>query len=69
MMSEDACITLESMKDKLLIHHELAVSVTTVHNAIVGFAFSFKCLKIQCVAAVTEDLKQKRREYSRSTIS
>ena len=42
---------------------------TTVHNAIVGFAFSFKCLKIQCVAAVTEDLKQKRREYSRWLLS
>ena len=65
LMAEDATITLELMQEKLCAVSGLDVSVSTIHRAIVGFQYSFKTLKVQVRAAVTDAAKESRREYSR----
>ena len=42
LMAEDATISLARMRDQLKIVDGVQVSLTTIHNAIKGFAYSFK---------------------------
>ena len=65
LMDEDATISLRFMQDKLELEYALGVSLTTIHNAIVGFQYSFKVLKKQAEAAVTPELLAERWLYSR----
>ena len=64
LMAEDATISLARMRDQLEIVDGVQVSLTTIHNAIKGFAYSFKVLKKQAQAAVTPALMAERRVYS-----
>ena len=64
-MEEDCTVTLEFMQGQLEAVDGLRVGLTTIHNRIVGFHFSFKVVKKQCIAAVTEAMKEQRREYTR----
>ena len=65
LMEEDCTITLEFMQEQLEAVDGLHVSLATIHNRIVGFHYSFKIVKKQCFAAVTDAMKELRREYSR----
>ena len=64
-MAEDATITLERMQEQLWAVTGLSPCLSTVHRSIVGFDFSFKVLKVQVQAAVTEEALAARRAYSR----
>ena len=65
LMAEDATITLERMQEQLWAVTGLSPCLSTVHRSIVGFDFSFKVLKVQVQAAVTEEALAGRRAYSR----
>ena len=65
LMAEDATVTLERMQEQFWAVSGLNVSVATIHRAIVGFAYSFKVMKVQVRAAVTEAALAARRDYSR----
>ena len=69
LMAEDCTVTLEFMQEQLEAVDGLRVSLTTIHNRIVGFHYSFKAVKKQCFAAITDAIKEQRREYSRWLIN
>ena len=52
------------MQEQLIALDDLLVALSTIHNAIVGFHFSFKVLKKQVEAAVTPALLELRRVYA-----
>ena len=64
-MEEDCTVALEFMQEQLEAVDGLRVGLTTIHNRIVGFHYSFKVVKKQCFAAVTKAVKEQRRKYSR----
>ena len=64
LMEEDCTVTLEYMQEQFEVVDGLRVGLTTIHNRIIGFHFSFKVIKKQCMAAVTEAVKEQRRQYS-----
>ena len=69
LMEDDCIVTLEYMQEQLEAVDGLYVSLSTIHNRIVGFHYSFKVVKKQCLAAVTDAVKEQRREYSRWLIN
>ena len=62
LMEEDCTVTLEYMQEQLEVVDGLRVGLTTIYNRIIGFHFSFKVIKKQCMAAVTEAVKEQRRQ-------
>ena len=69
LMEEDCTITLEYMQEQLEAVDDLRVGLTTIHNRIVGFHYSFKVVKKHCFAAITDAMKEQRRVYSRWLIN
>ena len=69
LMDEDCTVTLEYMQEQLEAVDGLHVSFSTIHNRVAGFHYSFKVVKKQCFAAITDAVKEQRREYSRWLIN
>ena len=45
------------------------MGISTIHYRIIGFHYSFKIVKKQCMAAITDAVKENRRAYSRWLIN
>ena len=64
LMGDDCTVTLDYMQEQLEALSGLRVGLTTIHNRIIGFHYSFKVVKKHCMAAVTEAVKEHRRQFS-----
>lgn len=69
LMEEDCTITLEYMQEQLEAVDGLRVGISTIHYRVIGFHYSFKIVKKQCMAAITDAVKDHRRQYSRWLIN
>jgi hypothetical protein len=64
LLNEDSTMTLLDIQSHLRAIAEINVSLSTIHNAIIGFHYSFKVLTVQVVAANTPELILGRRAYA-----
>lgn len=69
LLAEDCTITLEYMQEQLEAVDGLGVSLSTIHNRIAGFHYSFKPIKNPRFVAITDVIKKQRREFSRWLIN
>ena len=60
----DATITLLAIQEQLHAVTGLIVGITTIHNAIAGFNYSFKRLTRRASASLTAERIEERRNYS-----
>jgi hypothetical protein len=64
LLHENSRMTLYDIQSHLSVIALTDVSITAIHNAIIGFHYSLKVMTVQVVAANTPELQLARREYS-----